>query len=948
MQSQSHSLSQVNQEEVIGSPALRKPGLVEPVSISFLSSQKETEALIPASKMHPIKYLFADSDSIKCSKVYQQLYDTKKIIPPVRYFISREVGEPKIILLNQDEANLFKKSDNSSWSLYDLQLANQEQLTPIHGKAIHFDEVLLKKLYFASYHYAAQGDNLNEIQESLNSICTAEQIIPSMIVNFTNDGELIEDSNSLFSLSEWGFKGNKSQMVEFSIEQTHKNFDGGGVKEGVTLHLGDNAEIFISSRLNNHLLEALDKPAEPTQSKLRIMKEAIEARAKFLIGEKERLGSNIALLKRQKGQITIDAQKQIAELEQEREQLIEAAKAKVPELLKQKLEVALNLRKTIAAQMRYDVQMDCQTNVGITLIKGISTDNGLVKKFGSLREIFNTKLTNLAQTYPTMEHALANKETIETDLNAFLENVSSAAIGMYNSGSQYFKKDQPFINVFKAELEDQIARNKDAKKGKKKTIDQLRVWDSTLEQHVNNHFISIIQGAPNGNDLRSELLKFLKEAAEECREKGNTQELESILVEKFKAFAAAHNLGEMVVSAFLSKLSSSLCIQEKDKYDKYDQRVKEEIQNILISILLKRAGETAPDFVPLLTEVLNNKIKNSDPTLPDALIHGITPAEEEMKNFISGALQLQGVRTTEYCIKELTKTSINLKEQSQVMLQQILENYFPVDKDKPRALVGADGKPMELSGDYLQLITQLDENVARIDAQLGEVIQGREDNLRRIDSELNKSIPSFRAVCEEFKVLRGIRAACNKLFAKLDDLLPTFLKRQVSIKSEEEADPALFLERHFNLKEIINNKREASAELTFIPPEFYKVMDDMTTQRTYMHDFVAEEENISANLIAMRNVVEREAAVVKLREQPVQLVLEDDITIESEFSEDEINELSDGISESDDGISSEGYTTSEEHSPVVSVRSKHYSFFKEKPSDSRSENKPSVINIKNG
>ncbi|MFI4919730.1 MAG: DUF3638 domain-containing protein, partial [Legionellales bacterium] len=106
-QTQTHSFSEVSNEEVVVGAQLRKQDLpFKPVSIAYLFKHQETNKLTLASKTAHMHHVFKDDDPIRCSPAYTRSDEAP--LPPVRYFLAREKGNPKIILINQDEANLFK------------------------------------------------------------------------------------------------------------------------------------------------------------------------------------------------------------------------------------------------------------------------------------------------------------------------------------------------------------------------------------------------------------------------------------------------------------------------------------------------------------------------------------------------------------------------------------------------------------------------------------------------------------------------------------------------------------------------------------------------------------------------------------------------------------------------------------------------------------------------
>ena len=132
--SQTHTFSAVSNEDVLFKAKLLKQTWVrEEVSLAYLVATKD---LISAHELPGMSNIFKAEDHISTSPFYTKDLTKTPLLPPVRYLLARSEGDPKVILINQDEANEFKKGRKAPWTLYDLRSvgdAPAHALKPIEG-----------------------------------------------------------------------------------------------------------------------------------------------------------------------------------------------------------------------------------------------------------------------------------------------------------------------------------------------------------------------------------------------------------------------------------------------------------------------------------------------------------------------------------------------------------------------------------------------------------------------------------------------------------------------------------------------------------------------------------------------------------------------------------------------------------------------------------------------
>ncbi|MDI1352521.1 MAG: hypothetical protein PSV35_07095, partial [bacterium] len=282
-QNQAQSFSEVNNEEAMVEAVLTKqPDIVfEPIYIDYLTNSIKLNALPLANKTAHMTHLFLDSDPIRCSPKYLQ----KDPSPPIHFFVAREQGNPKVILINQDEANQFKAAAPEGWSLYDIRLGSAEQfIEPIVGLSVMpLTDPLMKKMNFAAFRLPVAGESVVELAHSLEGVFTPQQLKPSLEIDDAQSSR----KDRIFNLEQWGFTGKEKQQISMEIAP-QSNIPANGKTEfseqgiGISIGKGDvKATVFVSSALNDRFNSA--------SPKIKSLAEQIETQRENAIAENSKL-----------------------------------------------------------------------------------------------------------------------------------------------------------------------------------------------------------------------------------------------------------------------------------------------------------------------------------------------------------------------------------------------------------------------------------------------------------------------------------------------------------------------------------------------------------------------------------------------------------------------------------------------------------------------------------
>lgn len=862
-QAQSHSVAKVANERAIGSLYIQKPELSpQAVSIDFLDHEEHLAALPHASETIPISHIFKSNDPISCSNAYVQ----NTPAPSIRYFIARQQGTPRVLLLSQEEANLFKKNDNEQWSLYDLRSIALEAPTPLTGPAVLLpNDILLKKLAFATYRYSVQGNDLHSISDSLMGICEPEQLAPSLAISISNASDQSAQENPLFHFNKWGFSGSERQDLSVLIEPTQEVFKDRFVKKGVTIHVGQgesSARLFISSNLNQRILSERALGRKNGLSNPLVIKKVqkdIKNEYSTVLSKKSKCKADIRVLNERKQEINKVYDQKATNLLNKRTARIEAAKEKLAAAFKEHASLMLDVRKTMSRQLRYDFLVDSSMQ-GLELI----IDRKKPVKFPSVQDALDAKCSELINRFLSQDQSeVVNIQGLKDELTHYIPALVNAIEVRHFRNSHYERKNTTCVSALKASIDEQLALGPN---NKKYGFANLKVWDQTISNLIDNHFLVVLNEGRQIPDLKNRLLSGFKSAVEACYISGNSDSLEENLSQQFNAMGLSDDLKNQL----LIKLCYTMYLGRTDEENA--DIVKKEIQNNIVQMMQFRFNKALSLTTPLMLDevnrLLNAHLDERPFQMPIKLMDPSLSMEDRQKiiNLMSSS---QGLRTTEYHTTQVSQSYSELQAQHELIVQQIFEPYTKTDP-RPSTFVDLDGKQHELPAGYLKVISQLDEEVLEIDRAIKETKKEKQTLLTDINNKLSHLTDYFKALLSSLKELKGLKSACNKLFSSLQQVFPVLSQHKITVDAKE---PAKFLEECFDLDEVIQSEQTTEIKCTFEPPELYQMMNDVQAQKEMMHGLLSVEEQNASRLDKMLDVIKEEVTTVKPRAYMINGVL---------------------------------------------------------------------------
>ena len=971
---QTNTFSQVGTEKVVAGAQLGKYDLpIESVSIDYLAADDGIEQLSLASAIPYLNNLFTEEDPVRCSPAYEKdsrlTLNFEQPIPPIRYLLARKDGNPKVILISQDEANAFKKLSNqeSPWTLYDMRLRKSGQLNPIMGKPVAtIKDSLLKKLDFAAFRYSVKGRTVDELSRSFSSICTPEQLKPSMQIDFSAM-EHATAQDSIFTLPEWGFEGDDEQVISVNIEQTATQFTVKPTKDsqeervfekrGVAIRVGntgDNqAEVFLSAKLNKRILS--EEPSNPHKLK----KVAEEVRAAYTVKKEERI-----VLRKELGEINgirkklIDTfDEEIAKLEKLKSEEVERAKTKIDAAFKSQMHSFFNKREDIAVNMFNHMQDLAMVGDGISLT--IGEEERLVGKSKTLKKCPVSKtFTSLvdAITYFTTEILKKNQsgieltdQQLEEELDRYIKITFDSLHTRYQVWTNYEKQNYTPIELLFGASKNTKAASKD-----------ISIIGDKLNSFLSSQFMDIstsLELDKLKNDPWDKLVTCFHDVISEVRTNLKSGALAAdsfkignfyqLIYDRIKVLAddIADNYDDSVdfdKDTFIEGLMERLCFylnpgdcSYTSIKEKHVTAVKGELQNALTTLFNDCLDEPSEEQMALfkrMKNILDKKVNPHEYLLPDLLTHFdivfsnetiqalneagpiVDPKVIEevapIKKAIEDALLNQNVRTVDRELDFLTKKAIEYLI-GRKAIQDLLENYKPVEN---RGTLKIKGKECAMFEETIQEIQILDTSVLDIQRRLDDARAQKQTELAKLESRRIELRGKLEENQEALTVLKGEKSALNKLIAGVKKLFSVFDRHQVKVEKEErpngqkeqEETAVDFFESHFALGTIIQDQVSASATLTFRPPEVYHLKADIDMQEHYMHGVDAVETDAQKALTGAIGIVHDEAAIVQPRSCSAALAhaLEADDSLADEH-EEELEHREVQVPSEDDGLTDE-------------------------------------------
>ncbi|RUR11627.1 hypothetical protein [Legionella sp. km772] len=902
-ETETHAFAHVNKEDPIEGNFLQKdPILSKPVSIEFLDEETNLEALSTAHQISILSHLFSAEDPVSCSPSYDD-----EPYPPVRYFLAREGDvSPKIILINQDEADLFKQSGNREWTLYNASLEKEGKLQPVVGEAIEsINKALVKKILFASFRHKVNTTNLDSLEESLSSLYTRKQLEPSLVIDYGT-----EDEHSLFSFDEWGFSGNEARDVQVSASQVHdKLFQDKYQKHGVQIKIegqDKQADIFISSKLKPRIeteIAARKKTEHPSdKAVLETVREEIQTKYKAAIQRRGEIRTEIADKKAARVLVIENAQKELDRLQQEKDDAIAKVKREFELSFGEKIKDYLSVREVVSELLYGDIGYYCSGREGLTVDR---------QKYANLGKAVEA-LCNKHLAELMTEDAVYTSEELHVKLDLIVKTLAPVVHEVYKKASYYQDTSGTFVDALKTSVDRVYKGNP----GQFLLFDikSINVWGARLSDLIHAEFGVFISNKEEETRLIKSFEKAVLDSMVAAPGGGKGRRKPAVFNPELLEANILKNVSTFITDPdelykFTSKLSYTLSAGGPAKHK---AAIEKEVEDTLRRYLRGQMRELAESNEALSVEAvkyLSSKI-SSDFVLPDRLTKYTDSTPETTKAAIKETLALQGIAVTAYQLEQLTRETIGFMAQYNEVNKQIFDNYVPVENRSPALKAKGDEEPLYIPEEVIESIHALDTQVAKINRTMEETIAQRKKQVADIDVELAKLAEEREANKVAIKELKIELSAIKKLFKALEKLLAVFVGAKVE---HDQQKPAEFLESHFDLEKMVGLIDDQlappkvpfeddesllvtemrviepllSATLTFTPPEYYEVTKDLTAQQECIHGFTEDEEN-AGNLLLLESTTQITAdkrvriEARKIQERPHQIALQGELQLSQE------------------------------------------------------------------
>lgn len=868
-QTQTHSFSEVNNENAYGNATLKKENLnLEPLSLDYLNHEDHLQQLALVSDIQHLQHLFSPLDPIRCSKTY--LIETKQnpLQPPIHYFLAREQGDPKIILINQDEANLYLKSPLKTWSLYNIRYKTGEFLSPLSGPmvAATSQHPMMKKLKFAAFRHQVTGNDLPSLGHSLEGICPTEHLQPALNISFETTKSL-DSQEPIFHLSRWGFSGIKHQEIPLHIHQTQELFkENAFEKKGITLHIGEGdrmAEIFISSKLNQRILSRTPPHspklqvviAEIKQEYQQAMDERLNLREGKAKGTSESLKDNLVSIKAAKKKITEEYGQIIARLEAQKQQLISEGKEKIIGRFPDAMQTFLDKRKIteygLEQSISYLLAARCQgiSQFGFP-VSGSIKENLTIAVISCYRDIYKLPALSQKELSKKLNSSIQTVfEAVKSAVAVYIPNYATRNITLLEAMWEVTKAPndlntpitlwrEPFKITLRHHLYDYLCHWKAL--NLQETHRELPIWENfntILEKVINN---------AKGKELTLE-------------------EFQTELMLKVKEFTITHNLDtEDILADLKNRLCYSLNTSNSEQTNA--KAIHEDLFNIVIKRFISVAQNPNEELTELYTQIhdlVKNKAQSITFNIPEFLLdcNQFHYADKDIQKAIEIILKEQHIKVVPSELAAISKkTKAFLGGQKELI--KILAHYKPVER-RSSHLEPVDGQERKWFTKSYELLVDMDTKVLAIQKEIDDAKAQRKDELGKLEVKHAALRVQLAVNNTKLKKLKAEISATNKLQRGVQNLLGIFSEQQVVLNK---TDPIDFLDTHFELHTIIKEEIQAKAQLKFTPPEFYKLEEDMEVQRERLHGLAPFLETSAKNSLDKAvELVKREATEVQTR-----------------------------------------------------------------------------------
>ncbi|WP_147279757.1 hypothetical protein [Legionella quateirensis] len=920
-QTQTHAFSDVKNEEVVVEIRIKKPNItVKLPTLDFLRDEQIANLLLASQAPH-MTHLFKNDDPIKCSPGYHETGTS--LIPPIRYFLARESGNPKIIIVTQSEADAFMNAAVDGWSLYDVRHGNQQGLLPLTGSNVDsLKGILLNKLHFASYRYHVKGNTVDELAVSLEGICTKKQLEPLLTVHYSNTKNC-SNENPVFDFSVFGFDGIDQHTVQIGIKPTNETIiDDKGIthfKKGITIsaQIADTpilteqtiapesekgnpesgtTDIFISSQLNDRILMK-------NRPKLSVIEQEIRASYEQAMVKRLEIRKEIAEVKAAKAALRqeyegdieygpdkdsqgypIAVKGKIKDLEMRIDKLVQEAKEKMAAQFPESAKNELNQRKKHQETLDLQLRSFCAGFGQYEEEGGLRVDGVMHENLG------DACIYLMQQLYAQHTVNRLNPSQISEQLDEYIDQVFDAVVERYEEHITPNGKGTLMDSLYK------LARVSNTQESYK----DINVEGMSLSGFLGSHLydLDIFDNFSDFNEPERCAKKWApfiegiqREIIRARRVENLTQEefYEAMMLRVKHTVVQINNDEEIAelripnirecVTTVMQRLSISVNSEEDEEENK--AALKRNLRNVVTERLLNATANPSSqdrrerNFFVILNGIMKNKLGKPDYDLPSELLnYDKAPVKaEDIRPAIIKALESQHMVVPTKEIEKMTQDAVIFLN-GRKAAEKILNNYKAKSSRSREVYVeGSDRERTKgaiLNEDF-KIIRDLDRKVLPLQMQLIKAREQYKADMKKKEEEHVGIRDRARQNDEEVNKLSEEVSAFNKLISGIKKLLRIFENNHIKVA---ETNPLEFIDAHFDVPAIIERAVIADAVLTFTPPEYLEVKKDMNAQAEQLHGLDAGREEYCGSSFdrSVHSVVIPEATIVRQRECVINLL----------------------------------------------------------------------------
>lgn len=872
-QNVNHSCSEVSRDEVDETSDLNKINLPFcPVTLEFLESTDSIERLSLASQLPALAHIFNDTDQVKCSPSYLASANWPTGIahptPPVRYILARESGNPAVILINQDEADLFYKSKNTEWALYDLSYQKGRQ--PLVDKEVIIEPILFKKLQLSAYHCQIHHQSLSEIARSLEGIVTADDLQPTV--------EIVQDSPdkpAIFTPKQLGFAG--SSKVDFKVSTATAQPPKSGTVIQFSAAKDDEHQVYISDKLNRRILEAKkDSTASPKQSVIAKVASEIEKDYQAARDKKVQLGNAIRDNKKLSSKTAKTHDKIINDLTKQKEQLVKHHTDKLIDSFNSHAKQQLNAKEFYSGYLAERLYAEYNHEEDSREQWRLNIDDHPHASINSAIQYYIQQFINIPNANVDGSDK-SQQQHLERNIDLMLQKLVSSIEQQYKKDFRSAQQQSTFLEQFMSKFPikpSQQQRNQPPSSGKKKQ----NKWQPVDYQALQRGNLPTVFGSKDfDSDLDDQIayfyyggdatFKFIKSCFETAYHacSFSPEQFEQRLLAELKK--APDEIIEKNGEAFAENIMDALSYAPNST-SSYKSLIKDYVLNEVQSAL-SLADEAHLELHQRAMQVVEQQMSETAISVPDELFR-LTNLDD-IRQVVNQAFQAQSMRTTPYQVEKYTKETESIIKAHHALLAE-LNNYKPKQNRSPELSLG-DGSSFTIPAAIYQELAALDNACLEqeFDRKIEEAQQAKQTALAKLEGELIELRADYKAHLPHYQKLKEEKSAMRQLLSSIKELFNFFSTKLIHFfdapindittsQCIEVADDCL------DIVSAIEPDIDSQTTLSIVPPQIYHVNDNMISQKESMHGLTSTEETAGATFNAAMTKVKQEAALVTDRD----------------------------------------------------------------------------------